>query len=205
MPRNDMFFADCEKQNFITDRIREELKLYNKKVLLYSPTFRGYHKYGLFENNLDFVSIKKTLQERFGGEWIVLCRAHHTFKDYFKKIDGVIDVSFLPDIQPLLLLADCFISDFSSCIYDYALTKKMGFLFIPDLKDLIANSSFKSSPFSWGFPITTNNNELKRAIYDYDEKTSVEKINDYLSALKVYDNGTSTIRIIDFIKNKVTE
>lgn len=46
----------------------------------------------------------------------------------------IVKADAYPDIQELLAAAQVVITDYSSCIFDFLLTVRPGFLFVPDLE-----------------------------------------------------------------------
>src|SRR5699024_10923852 len=76
----------------------------------------------------------------FGGKWLILVKLHPHLLSVSNELtenDYVVNVTTYDDIQELLLIADMLISDYSSLIFDYALTKRPCFLYVPDLEDYI--------------------------------------------------------------------
>ena len=46
-----------------------------------------------------------------------------------------IDATDYPDMQELLAVSDCLISDYSSCIWDYSIMGKPIYLYTPDVDE----------------------------------------------------------------------
>lgn len=125
LPRND------ELVNSSPDRIKQ-LKFslnipLNKKVILYAPTFREYNKDSKFVSFLkppiDYILWEKML----GKEYILLLTAHYEVEkllDLPKDNHFIINAFAYPHINDLILVSDILISDYSSIIFDYAITGK---------------------------------------------------------------------------------
>ena len=58
------------------------------------------------------------------------------------KFDGVVDVTDYPDIQELMMISDVAITDYSSWIYDYVLSRKPGFIFATDIEEYNTERGF---------------------------------------------------------------
>lgn len=192
LPRNDVFFDSDEKKNLISKNVRLQYKIREEDfVLLYAPTFRGDATHGQFEMKLDIPKIKSALNNRFGKNVVFLVRSHHAIKNYFERYQDVVDVTSHTDMQELILAADALITDYSSCIYDFALTKKPAFLFTPDLEIYLKERGFYMNIGDWPYPYAETNDELERIILSFDEKKSREKINSYFQIVSSYDFGTA--------------
>lgn len=146
LPRNDLLFlTDNEKQE-----IKKKLELpLDKKIVLFAPSFRNDGKdtdqknvfrSGIDQlNQIDFDKLFATLQARFGGEWVFVCRFHYHVTDLLDwdslsdKYSGkVINGNRNDDMAEYLACTDVLITDVSSCSFDFTLTKKPCFLFFPD-------------------------------------------------------------------------
>ena len=128
-PRTDDLFN-------ISDRERLSLKnLYeipaDKKVIIYAPTFR--HK-GQYEMPLDL----DLMREKLSDEYVLLIRLHHFVNDSYKvPEDGsfVIDAGKYSSIDDFYKIADILITDYSSVMFDYALTGKKLIFYAYDLEE----------------------------------------------------------------------
>ena len=52
--------------------------------------------------------------------------------------DRVVDATFHPDIADLYVASDACITDYSSVMFDYSMTRKPLFFFVPDLEDYLS-------------------------------------------------------------------
>lgn len=125
LPRND----ELVKKN-LNDVKNLKIKLgipFNKKVILYAPTYREYNKdssFAIFLNPpIDFNKWFKVL----GNEYILLLTAHYEvakLMDIPKTHPFVINAFKYPYINDLILVSDILISDYSSIIFDYSIVGK---------------------------------------------------------------------------------
>lgn len=201
MPRNDLLFdkEECKKRNLT---VRKKLGLDNdEKVVLYAPTYRDLgHEY----DELDWDLLKPAFQKMFNGKKVILAyRGHH--KEKKKAVKGVLDLSSYHDMQDLLAMADVLITDYSSSIWDFSLTLKPCFLFIPDYEDYNRERGFDVLPKKWGFPYAMSNKELLDKIDSFDKEDFIKEMKKHQEKLGSFENGTATKRVIDLILEKMNE
>ncbi len=99
-----------------------------ERVLLYAPTWRDDR-----DQMVDFFDPAE-LARRTGA--VVLVRGHSRTLATGRDAAGtrVIDVTRYPDVSLLLLAADALITDYSSMMFDFAVTGKPMYFFVPDLE-----------------------------------------------------------------------
>ena len=120
MPRNDELWQATAEQK---DACRAKLGIpADKKVILYAPTWRDSEDGGqsyTIKPPVDFAA----WQERLGGEYVVLFRAHHiTTKVLNVQFnDFVRDASDYPAVNDLMIAADLLITDYSAIAFDYSI------------------------------------------------------------------------------------
>lgn len=202
MPRNDILFNKNEELICV---IKKRLNIKGgKKIVLYAPTYRSGQNTHSFGMQLDTSLVVKSLQERFGGEWIFLLRTHiSTIRTSLHDNNYVFDVTSYPDMQELLLISDVLISDYSSSIWDYALMDKPAFLFTPDLQDYIDNRGFYTSIDDWQYPYGVTNDELVGIISSYNSSENKKRLYTYFNKMGSYENGKASGMICDLINSIV--
>lgn len=169
-PRNDIFFRDNPELNH---RIRSALNLPDdRKLILYAPTFRADHSMDCYA--LDARMVAEACQERFGGAWTVLIRLHPGIADKSSGLfpydgDTIVDATMYPDMQELLAGIDLLITDYSSSMFDYALSGKPCMQFAMDIEDYRKDRNFYFPIHALPFPLAQSNEELKTLILDYDQ------------------------------------
>jgi len=210
-PRNDILFSD---DSALLKKIRNNIleyyeasaeqensvDLYNHRFVLYAPTFRDNHSIKPYR--IDFDKLREALAERFGGKWSVLVRLHPTVRKKAKKFTSkkdVIDVTKYPDIQELMLVSDVAITDYSSWIYDFVLTKRPGFIFATDIYDYEDERGFYYPLSSTPFPIATDNEELVNNVLSFDEAKYRADVNSFLEDKGCVDDGLASKRTVDKI------
>ena len=204
MPRNDIFFYNQLQKNEIREKICKYYDILSENIIvLYAPTYRGNVTTAYFDMELDLNLIKSAIEKKFKKTVCFIIRSHHSVQKYSKKLlSGVKDGSIYDEMQELLVASDILITDYSSCIYDFALSYKPAFLFVPDLKEYEEQRGLYTSISEWPFEYAENNAILAELIMNYDTKIAEEKINKYLYSLGAYDIGKSTSRLIQILENK---
>jgi CDP-glycerol glycerophosphotransferase len=125
-PRRDQIRADVRRQLGIPEDAR---------VVLYTPTWRDDILDA--QGRQDF-SLQLDLDEftrRLGKDHYLLVRTHFLISADLPPIDrpGVRDVSAYPDVSDLYLAADVMVTDYSSTMFDFAVTGKPLLFFTYDL------------------------------------------------------------------------
>lgn len=199
-PRQDIMFDDNGQ---VVKKVKEVLSIGdNEKILLYAPTFRKDSTLEYY--NLDFNKTSTVLQQRFGGKWKILLRLHpniaHLSGKLSKGLDNIIDVSSYDEIQELLLVADVVISDYSSLIFDYAVTKRPCFLYTPDLfsfthSDRRSYFNIQNLPF----PCSNSLEELYESISSFSESKYKKDLESFWDSVGSFDDGHACERVVNYI------
>ena len=129
-PRNDFFFQPDE---VMINSIKSKYDL-GKYTVLYAPSWRKCWPVHYFPfKDLDMEALSSYLKERM---ITIVIRPHPTDlkrqenNEFCKLLQGANDVvkiitrDEIPDVQPLLYLADCLITDYSSIQHDYFLLNR---------------------------------------------------------------------------------
>lgn len=199
--RNDILF---EKEKF--HQLRQEVAEYfnvdtDKKLLLYAPTFRDSGDVSCF--NINYEALKKSLEEKYGGEWIILVRLHYKNRKgaaAFYPNEWLKDAGTYPDMQKLIAVADFGITDYSSWAYDYVLTRRPMVLYAPDVSNYQKGRGLYYPLEETPFPIARNNKELHEAIRNYDDAVYQSDVDAFLEVRGCYEQGTAAKQVVEKIK-----
>ncbi len=203
-PRNDILFCRDEA---VLSALREKIfSTYHlprgAKLCLYAPTFRDNRD--LKPYMIDYSRLTEALHTRFGGEWIILTRLHWRLRNMMSKVklpDNVVNVSDYPDIQELMAIIDCGVTDYSSWICEYLETRKPGFFFATDLKAYQEdNRAFFFPLESMPFPVATDNWALEENILSFDEDKFSADCDAFLEKYGCVDDGHASERVAEQIK-----
>lgn len=207
-PRNDVL-VNCSEEQYAEKRreIFEYLSLEDRgqKIALYAPTFRDSKSFACYA--LDAKSLIRSLSERFGGEWIALYRYHPTVRRLARKhasaLRCVIDMTDYPDMQDLIQIADVGITDYSSWIYDFVLTRRPGFIFATDIDEYNTERGFVYPLESTPFPIATDNDCMMQNILDFDCDKYSTDVEAFLEGKGCFEDGHASERVVEKIKELI--
>lgn len=199
MPRNDVFFKE---NSHLKDKAKKILGINNEiSVVFFAPTYRGNVKTQNFGFDIDVNLILETAKAKWGGEWIFVFRGHIWGETDIEKKSKIINASKYEEMQELLIMADVFITDYSSSIWDFALTKKPAFLFTPDLEYYEKGDRGFYTPIeSWPFNYAKTNDDLKKLILEFNEESHKLKIEQYLKTTNSLEKGKASSEIAKLIK-----
>lgn len=201
-PRNDIFFHDGTS---VEHEVKKKLEVdVSTKLVLFAPTYRG----GMFARfdgktveSINVSQLTESLEKRFGGKFRFIYRGHHAAMPIVLN-DDIIDGTNYPDMQELMVAADVFISDYSSCLWDFSLTKKPCLIFAPDFDEYAVDPGFESDYKEWPFPIAKNNKELTSIILNLDEDQNKRNIEKYHKDYGSFEEGHATEKVIQLIEQR---
>lgn len=135
LPVLDFYFDERKREEAREDFFSEYPDLRNKKILLYTPTFRN----TLEENKAILAAFSvRELKESLGEDWAILMRLHPSILDCGLINDlpeAVYDVSSFRDIKKLYEVSSVLVNDYSSTVVEFSLLKKPVIFFAPDLEE----------------------------------------------------------------------
>lgn len=196
-PRNDLFFSSGKER--ASERVNAYLGIdAAEKLFLYVPTFREKGKSTVTQLNV--AAVCAALRERTGENWKFAVRFHPQMKaaeraSFLECWEHVRDVTDYPDVQELLVRADAAMTDYSSCIFDYLLTEKPGFLFVPDRAAYHEERGFYYRLEESPFPVAETNEALCENIRTFDEAAYRKKVTVFLQGKGSVEDGHAAERI----------
>ena len=194
-PRNDALF-DFDS------------RLSPNKTILYMPTFRGHGKLDPLISTPGGLERLSVVCNKNGFRLLV--KLHPNCRMCFDTSALPGDVVFYDDdvdTQSLLRLADILISDYSSCVFDFLITKKPIILYWSDYLDYREVTGFYDNIYNnlitLGIPIVNDLTELELVLGGLVEGIfSVDEDIDRL--FNRYSDGLSSERLYDFmLKNSL--
>lgn len=132
-PRTDAFFDSHYIEKTRNNFYEENPELKDKKIILFAPTYRGTK---VKDASYDFSQLDlKKIYDQFHDEYVFMIKWHPALynniemglvesPDFSQYSDFYYDFSEYRDINDLLLVCDCLITDYSSVIFDYVLLDK---------------------------------------------------------------------------------
>ncbi len=135
-PRNDILSLPDVKKQEIVSHVKQKLGIpADKRIVMYAPTFRD-NDTKQAKYNHTFPFDLNDFANRLGDDTVLLLRLHYLVSQTVGKeisSKNIIDASAYPDITELYLIADLLITDYSSVMFDYAITHKPMLFYMYDL------------------------------------------------------------------------
>lgn len=204
-PRLDVFFNKTDSI-MLQNRIRKQIGIRNDTfVVLYAPTFRD------GKSTAGYLSGFETLQEFFLKKYqsvVFLIRFHPNCVDlandlYGFNTDSIRNVSHYPDVQELMLISDCLITDYSSTAYDFALLRKPVFLYISDFEDYVKDRGVYNDFYHQPFTISKTENELIDNMKNFDSMSYMQKLSDFFEKYPSFNSGNASAQSAKWILKKI--
>ncbi len=201
-PRNDVLFSERAPQ--VAHEVRRKLGLPpGKRVVLYAPTWRDDQFYSPGRYKLDLRIDLERARATLGHDHILLVRKHPNVVDDVPGAgDGfVFDVSKYPDIADLFVISDMLITDYSSLMFDFAITGRPMFFFAYDMekyREKLRGFYFDFEAKAPG-PIVSTSDELLHAVRNVDgtARQYWPRYTRFRSLFCDLDDGSAADRVID--------
>ncbi|WP_338703738.1 CDP-glycerol glycerophosphotransferase family protein [Streptomyces sp. Q6] len=209
-PRNDVLLSPDRAKR--AAEVRERLGLpEGKKVILYAPTWREdkqRHRGGFL---LDLRIELDAAERALGEDHVLLVRPHaHVAEPVPGAGDGFVhDVSAqagVTDMMDLLLVADVLVTDYSSVMFDFAVTGRPMLFFTYDLehyRDRLRGFYFDFEERAPG-PLLATSDALIAALRDTAAATAPYEraYADFRAAFCDLDDGRAARRVVDRMLEK---
>ena len=200
-PRNDVLTSP--HRHSIRARVRRDLGIAeDAPVVLYTPTYRDTHQTATGEQDFALHLDLADFTARLPGHQLLL-RLHYMLSDKLGPVDapGVHDVSFHPDVSELYLAADAMVTDYSSTMFDFAVTGKPLVFFTYDLehyRDQTRGFYFDPVPDAPGPHVRTSAEvvDALAGLHGVQQRyaTAYQRFRDTYCSL---EDGHSTDRVLD--------
>lgn len=202
--RNDILFSEKEKFASIRQKVLDYYQIpSHKKIVMYGPTFRD--DSGLKYYTMDYIRLLDTLEDVFGGEWVLLNRFHFKTKRLNPAVildPRIIPATNYPDMQELMVAADLGITDYSSWICDFVLTGKPAFIYAADLENYNQERGFYYPLTSTPFAIAQNNDQMEKNLRNFSMEKYLCDRETFLKARGCVEDGHAAERIVEIIKEQ---
>jgi CDP-glycerol glycerophosphotransferase len=197
-PRNDAFSQPGAEST--RETVRRSLGLDPQtRAILYAPTWRDD---AVFAPGLDVGA----LAEALGNRTTVLLRAHNNVSRTVAAPmhPRVRDVSRIPDVREIVLAADALVTDYSSLMFDFAVTGRPIVLFAYDLDryrdDL--RGMYLDLETDTPLPVVRTPDELTAALLGPDR--DAVRYDDFLARFCPHEDGHAAARAVDAFFDGVT-
>ncbi|AWC30559.1 CDP-glycerol glycerophosphotransferase family protein [Bacillus cytotoxicus] len=197
IPRTDLFFNEKSKERIKKEIVSKNLKLGDKKIILYAPTFRN-ENMGNFGFCLDVENMYRALKD----EYVLIVRLHPAIRNklkYNEKYRGFLyDYSSYPNVNELFLITDILITDYSSIPFEFCLLGKQMIFFAYDLSDYVQKNGIIGNYISnIPGPIVYNTDEIISEIKS--GTLEINKINTFANEWNQYSRGNASKNFVNAI------
>ena len=195
-PRNDVLFGDRAE---VRRKVAASLGFSaDDRILFYAPTYRNMSRQDVYLH--DFGEILTACARRFGGTWRAVVRLHPIMRRAdFRFGADVVDATDYPDIQELMVAADAMVCDYSSCMFDFMLTRRPVFVYAPDMEEYERTQGFYYPMSETPFPIAQDERALQDTILGFDDVKYCAGVEAFLKDKGCVEDGHATERVVDLI------
>jgi CDP-glycerol glycerophosphotransferase len=132
-PRNDLLSSP--EADVVRAKVRAELGIGDSTAVLYAPTWRDDEVFGAPAPRVPLARHVEELRAQLGEEHVLLVRAHSMVTDAGRipRLPAVHDVSNVADVRDLYAATDVLVTDYSSAMFDFAITGRPMIFFAYDL------------------------------------------------------------------------
>lgn len=202
-PKNDILINEPE---CIKARVYSEFAIpTNFKIILYAPTFRDFNN-DISVYKHDFRKFQIAAKRRFNNNYVILIRLHPNIAQKFGNDpifsfnDQIINASFYPDMQELIIASEILITDYSSCMFDGMIANKKVFLLASDYDQFVKKDrkllfDVSELPFS----LSTSDEQLITRIKQFDEKDYIYQLDKFKKDIKLVEPGNASDKVADII------
>lgn len=192
-PRNSSFFNSNHKKSII-----DKENLQNKKVFVYLPTYRGKSSNANDESASKIQEILNDFVATLPENYIIYYKLHPIDTQDLTVSANENRVRKIPDeyeLYDFLSVTDGLITDYSSIMFDYALSDKPIYLYTYDKEEYFSERGTYLDIDSLPFPKFFDSESLVKSIVN----NSQNKINlkNFKNKFAPYDNGNGAKEIID--------
>jgi len=200
LPRNDNLVKNC-----CSRKVHQTFGIPDStKILLYAPTFRANQQMDCY--NLDTETLLETLQQKTQTPWKILIRLHPVVmlqECPIRFSENVLNATPYPDMQELLAESDSLLTDYSSCIFDYAILGRPSFLFATDIPEYKKDRDLYFDLSALPFPLAENNQELCQNILNFDKAEYQKKLSRFCTEVGLNETGHATEKAVEQIESWV--
>ena len=203
-PRNDVLSAP--DRDAIRAAVREELGIApDRTVVLYAPTWRDDEVFDAGGREFRLAFDVDAFTRRFGDDHVLLLRLHYMLTRRLAPVEhpAVRDVSAHADISRLYLAADVLVTDYSSAMFDFAVTGRPILFYTYDLDDYrsrLRGFYFDFAPGAPG-PLLGTTDEVLDALADLDAigERYAERYRLFRERFCHLEDGHASERVLDAV------
>lgn len=175
------------------------------RIVMYAPTFRADGSLDAY--NLDYAAVCAACEKRFGGKWVMLVRLHPHVMQLAKDLEFdnkmTFDATAFDDMQLLLSACDAVITDYSSLMFDFALTRRPCFQYATDIDAYKNDRNFYFPIDETPFPLAKSNEEMVQCIASFDDAAYQRDRDAFYQRMGFNLDGKASARCADWILEKI--
>jgi len=203
-PRNDIL-SRGGPGGPLAGQVRRRLGIPDgKRVVLYAPTWRDNQFYASGRYRFDLRLDLERAWQVLGPDHVILVRGHHHFANDVQagaRRDFALNVTGYRDISELFLITDVLITDYSSAMFDFAVTGRPMLFFTYDLeqyRDRLRGFCFDFEAEAPG-PLLATSEEVLAAAGDSDAVAARyrEAYQAFAARYCPLDDGKAAARVCD--------
>jgi CDP-glycerol glycerophosphotransferase len=203
-PRNDILTSPDRHE--IRARVRRELGIADGIIaVLYAPTWRDDVVFPEGGKQFALGLAVDDLTRALGSDHCLMLRLHYMLTERMEPVDdpAVREVSRYPDVGELYLAADVLVTDYSSTMFDFAVTSKPILLLVEDLDDYsgrLRGFYFDLAEAAPG-PLLTSTAELIEALRDLRGvgERHADRLRRFRETFCHLEDGHATERVLDLV------
>lgn len=201
-PRNDVLAGPGAAA--VRERVRGALGIPDdRRVVLYTPTWRDDAVFAAGGKAPRLELDVDAFTAALGDDVVLLVRLHYMLTDALGDLSrpGVVDVSRHPDVAELYLAADAMVTDYSSTMFDFAVTGRPLAFLVPDLEDYaqrLRGFYFELEDVAPG-PLVRTTAELVAELADLDALAArhADRYTAFRERFCGLEDGGATARVLD--------
>lgn len=191
MPRNDVVI----KNNIsIKQKVLNQYNIQDKKIILYAPTWRE------DANDLKLMDISKW-QETLSDEFVLMVKGHGLSQGFnIKDSSFVVDVTDYEETSELIVASDILITDYSSIMFDFALTSKPVMIYAPDLDKYVAERGVYFDIKETGLHVFEDDSQLLDGLKNVNHQNQEVISKTFVDKFIEVRDPNSTEKIVSYLK-----
>lgn len=204
-PRTDrQYHASAAPQEVIHSLESHGLRVGNRRVILYAPTWKGETFHNPEVNAQQLVNVARRLQSAVDGDrYVVLVKAHQVIYDAIVA-KGVGSRFLVPNDLPtnlLLGVTDVLVTDYSSLLFDFLPTERPILHHVPDLDDYTESRGLYLDPGELFGPVSRNVDELRAQLLECldEDAVPIRGRDEAVKRFAPHEDGSVSDRIIDVV------
>lgn len=197
-PRNDIFFRN---EIEIAARVKQFYNVPEQThLLLFAPSFQMTAPQKEKYDREVLVQVARELEEKTGEPWIILYRSHYLREEDKTEQAFLKDGNAYYEMQDLLYAADVLVTDYSSCIWDFSLTKRPIFVMENRLAEYEKEDRGFFVPYQkWPYIKINQLEDLTTAVLNHRKDDFSSAYEKHWEEMGTFETGTACKSIINTV------